>query len=66
MRELVLKKQNELEEICRDVHMEVDGDAARQQLINIIDSGFPQILYLQLPVEAFPLNKLKLKSFFAL
>lgn len=39
MRELVLKKQNELEEICRGVHMEVDGDAARERLIKIIDSG---------------------------
>lgn len=39
MRELVLKKQNELEEIYAGVHMEVNGDAARQGLANIIDSG---------------------------
>lgn len=39
MRELVLKKQIELEEICRGVHMEVNGDAARERLIDTIDSG---------------------------
>ncbi|XP_010670563.2 65-kDa microtubule-associated protein 5 [Beta vulgaris subsp. vulgaris] len=39
MRELVLKRQTELEEIYREVHMEVDTDAARKMLINLIDSG---------------------------
>lgn len=39
MKELVLKKQNELEEIYRGVHMEFDSDKARQKIINIIDSG---------------------------
>ncbi|CAI0421042.1 unnamed protein product [Linum tenue] len=39
MKELVLKRQNELEAIYRDVHMDIDTDAARQTLINLIESG---------------------------
>nr|XP_023884164.1 65-kDa microtubule-associated protein 5 isoform X2 [Quercus suber] len=39
MKELVFKRQNELEEIYRGVHMDVDSDAARQILTNLIDSG---------------------------
>ncbi|XP_038689661.1 65-kDa microtubule-associated protein 5 [Tripterygium wilfordii] len=39
MKELVFKRQNDLEEIYRAVHMDVDSDAARQILIGIIDSG---------------------------
>ncbi|KAJ4720439.1 65-kDa microtubule-associated protein 5-like [Melia azedarach] len=39
MKELVFKRQNELEEIYRGVHMDVDSDAARQILISLIDSG---------------------------
>ncbi|PKU83239.1 65-kDa microtubule-associated protein 5 [Dendrobium catenatum] len=39
MKELVLKKQDELEEIYRGVHMDFDSDAARQRIINIINSG---------------------------
>uniref|UniRef100_A0A2N9EN54 Uncharacterized protein n=1 Tax=Fagus sylvatica TaxID=28930 RepID=A0A2N9EN54_FAGSY len=39
MKELVFKRQNELEEIYRGVHMDVDSEAARQILINLIDSG---------------------------
>ncbi|KAK8963412.1 65-kDa microtubule-associated protein 5 [Platanthera guangdongensis] len=39
MKELVLKKQNELEEIYRGVHMEFDSVAARQKIINNINSG---------------------------
>ncbi|CAI0548863.1 unnamed protein product [Linum tenue] len=39
MKELVLKRQNELEAIYIDVHMEIDADAARQTLINLIESG---------------------------
>ncbi|KAJ4836319.1 hypothetical protein Tsubulata_004559 [Turnera subulata] len=39
MKELVFKKQNELEEIYRSVHMDVDSDTARQILLNIIGSG---------------------------
>ncbi|KAG6628390.1 65-kDa microtubule-associated protein 5-like [Carya illinoinensis] len=39
MKELVFKRQNELEEIYRGVHIDVDGDAARQILISLIDSG---------------------------
>ncbi|KAL4203307.1 hypothetical protein AMTRI_Chr01g127190 [Amborella trichopoda] len=39
MKELVLKKQNELEEIYLAVHMDVDSDSARQILISLIESG---------------------------
>ncbi|OWM87282.1 hypothetical protein CDL15_Pgr022389 [Punica granatum] len=39
MKELVMKRQNELEEIYREVHMDVDSDSARQILISLIDSG---------------------------
>ncbi|KAK2972425.1 hypothetical protein RJ640_008165 [Escallonia rubra] len=39
MKELVFKRQNELEEIYRGVHMDVDSDTARQILISLIDSG---------------------------
>lgn len=39
MKELVLKRQSELEEIYRGVHMDVDSDAARQILISLIESG---------------------------
>ncbi|KAG9454810.1 hypothetical protein H6P81_007714 [Aristolochia fimbriata] len=39
MKELVLKKQDELEEIYRGVHVELDSDAARKELLNLIDSG---------------------------
>lgn len=40
MKELVLKKQDELEEIYRGVHMDIESDAERQILIDLIDSGF--------------------------
>ncbi|RVW96930.1 65-kDa microtubule-associated protein 5 [Vitis vinifera] len=39
MKELVLMRQNELEEIYRGVHMDLDTDAARQTLVSLIDSG---------------------------
>ncbi|KAK9283163.1 hypothetical protein L1049_011395 [Liquidambar formosana] len=39
MKELVLRRQNELEEIYRGVHMDVDSDTAQQILISLIDSG---------------------------
>lgn len=35
----MLKRQTELEEIYRGVHVDVDSDAARKMLINLIDSG---------------------------
>ncbi|XP_024021141.1 65-kDa microtubule-associated protein 5 [Morus notabilis] len=39
LRELVFKRQNELEEIYRGVHMDVESDSARQILTDLIDSG---------------------------
>ncbi|KAK7256939.1 hypothetical protein RIF29_30551 [Crotalaria pallida] len=39
MKELVFKRQNELEEIYRGVHMDVDSEAARQILSSLIESG---------------------------
>lgn len=38
-RELVFKRQMELEKIYRGVHMDVDSDSARKILNNLIDSG---------------------------
>ncbi|XP_058226076.1 65-kDa microtubule-associated protein 5 [Rhododendron vialii] len=39
MKELVFKRQNELEEIYRGVHMDVDSGTARQILISLMESG---------------------------
>ncbi|KAK4756686.1 hypothetical protein SAY87_006813 [Trapa incisa] len=39
MKELVMKRQKELEEIYKGMHMDVDGDSARKTLTSLIDSG---------------------------
>lgn len=39
MKELVLKRQTELEEIYRGVHVDFDSDGARKMLMNVIDTG---------------------------
>ncbi|XXG80405.1 hypothetical protein AAC387_Pa09g1283 [Persea americana] len=39
MKELILKKQNELEEIYKAVHIDVDSDTAQKILLSLIDSG---------------------------
>ncbi|KAK7314070.1 hypothetical protein VNO77_39279 [Canavalia gladiata] len=39
MKDLVFKRQSELEEIYRGVHMDVDSEAARQILTSLIESG---------------------------
>ncbi|WOK95958.1 65-kDa microtubule-associated protein 5 [Canna indica] len=39
MKEIILKKQNELDQIYKSVHMNVDVEGARQMLINVVDSG---------------------------
>uniref|UniRef100_A0A0A9GLX2 65-kDa microtubule-associated protein 6 n=1 Tax=Arundo donax TaxID=35708 RepID=A0A0A9GLX2_ARUDO len=39
MKELVLKKRLELEDICRNVHMEPDMSTAPEKIIALIDSG---------------------------
>lgn len=39
MKELVFKRQNELEEIYKGVHMDLDSDAAREILGSLVDSG---------------------------
>ncbi|XP_004511089.1 65-kDa microtubule-associated protein 5 isoform X2 [Cicer arietinum] len=39
MKELVFKRQNELEEIYRGVHMVMDSEAAREILTSLIESG---------------------------
>ncbi|XP_068663555.1 65-kDa microtubule-associated protein 5 [Aristolochia californica] len=43
MKELVLKKQDELEEIYSGVHMDLDSDEARKKLLNLIDSGTEEL-----------------------
>jgi protein regulator of cytokinesis 1 len=39
MKELVLKKMTELEEIYKSVHMDIDSDHEWQILTDLIDSG---------------------------
>ncbi|XP_074580929.1 65-kDa microtubule-associated protein 5 [Curcuma longa] len=39
MKEIVLKKQTELDEIYKSVHMDVDIEGARRMLVDHIDSG---------------------------
>jgi len=39
MKELVLKKRLELEDVCRDAHMEPDMNTAPEKIIALIDSG---------------------------
>ncbi|KGN51608.1 65-kDa microtubule-associated protein 5 [Cucumis sativus] len=39
MRELIFKRQTELEEIYEGVHMDIDSDAARKTLTSLIDSS---------------------------
>ncbi|CAA3013762.1 65-kDa microtubule-associated 5 [Olea europaea subsp. europaea] len=39
MKELIFKRQNELEEIYRGVHMDVDGEKAREILVNLMETG---------------------------
>ncbi|PON50652.1 Microtubule-associated protein, MAP65/Ase1/PRC [Parasponia andersonii] len=39
MKELFLKKQNELEEICKRSHMEIPSRAEMDNIINLINSG---------------------------
>lgn len=46
LRELIFKRQNELEEIYRNVHMDVDSETARQILIQLMESGTFSLLYL--------------------
>lgn len=46
MKDLVFKRQNELEEIYRGVHMDVDSEAARQILTSLIESGIWPISFI--------------------
>ncbi|KAK4746956.1 hypothetical protein SAY87_025993 [Trapa incisa] len=39
MKELIMKRQKELEEIYKGMHMDVDSDSASKTLISLIDSG---------------------------
>ncbi|KAL6493811.1 hypothetical protein OROGR_031720 [Orobanche gracilis] len=39
MKELIFRRQSELEEICKGVHMDVDIDKSRQTLISLMESG---------------------------
>ena len=39
MKELVFKRQSELEEIYKAVHMDLDVDNAQRLLITLIESG---------------------------
>jgi protein regulator of cytokinesis 1 len=39
MKELVLKKRVELEEVCRSAHLEPDPNTAEEKLVAMIESG---------------------------
>eukprot|EP00250_Pteridium_aquilinum_P008352 c17878_g1_i1 orf=469-2196(+) len=39
MKELVMKKQAELEDVYMEAHMELDPDASQEQILAVIDSG---------------------------
>lgn len=39
MKELVLKKRVELEEVCRNAHLEPDPNTAEDRLVALIESG---------------------------
>ena len=42
MKELVIKKRLDLEEICRHAHLEPDSNTTEDQLIALIDSGITE------------------------
>ena len=39
MKELVLKKRLDLEEVCRSAHLEPDANTAADKLVAVIDAG---------------------------
>lgn len=46
MKELVLKRRVELENICRNAHMEPDTNTAPEKIVALIDSGiYPADLF---------------------
>ncbi|CAK9145945.1 unnamed protein product [Ilex paraguariensis] len=51
MKELIFKRQNELEEMYRGVHMDVDSDTARKILIGLMDSGSVDLSNLLLSMD---------------
>ena len=58
MKELVFKRQNELEEIYKGVHMDANSDAARQILINLIESGSTKLS----PCSELSISSLKVET----
>ncbi|KAL0643092.1 hypothetical protein Bca4012_041382 [Brassica carinata] len=52
MEELVLKRRCELEEVCREGHMDVNSDAARQSLVDLIDSGSGDLLHILASIDS--------------
>lgn len=45
MKELIFKRQSELEEIYKAVHMDLDMDKARELLITHMESGPTQLFF---------------------
>ncbi|CAH8392937.1 unnamed protein product [Eruca vesicaria subsp. sativa] len=52
MKELVLKRRCELEEVCRKGHMDVNSDAARQSLVDLIDSGSGDLSHILASIDS--------------
>jgi protein regulator of cytokinesis 1 len=46
MKELVVKRRMELEEVCRCAHIEPDASTMEDKLIALIDSGDKDLLHL--------------------
>lgn len=47
MKELVLKKRVELEEVCKSAHLEPDDNTAADRLIAVIDAGIEEALQIK-------------------
>jgi hypothetical protein len=56
MKELVVKRRMELEEVCRCAHIEPDASTMEDKLIALIDSGDKDLLHLSKNIPLiFPL-----------
>lgn len=45
MKELIFRRQSELEEIYKGVHMDIDSDKAWQLLISLVESGLVNFFF---------------------
>ena len=62
MKELVLKKRSELEEICRKTHLVLDSDSEVEDAIEAIESGAVDVATILEQIE-FQIAKVKEEAF---